>query len=297
MAWTLLLGFVAMTLVFVWMVAVRYRIEVLARPPGRRGARGLIGRAAGRGRRGSRDPARGEPAGLSVPEPTGGPGELRRRRLRRSPSSSCRPTRVGLVLRRRRLERRPRRLADARPRGPGTAGDGDRPGRPPTGAAGRRGPGCRAPAGARPARPGAAGSATAWSVAVLVGAAVVFLLVEGLGSSLDYFDTVDQAAGPPGQPRHLDHPPRGRGRARDRSRAPPTGADFAVAGGPARVGGRRTSGSPPQLFQPNIPVVVVGHFAVGRVRRLRVEPDHGEALGQLHRPAPGRVKAPNGSVR
>jgi heme exporter protein C len=29
MAWTLLLGFVAMTLVFVWMVIVRYRIEVL----------------------------------------------------------------------------------------------------------------------------------------------------------------------------------------------------------------------------------------------------------------------------
>jgi heme exporter protein C len=30
MAWTLLLGFVALTLVFVWMVTVRYRIEVLA---------------------------------------------------------------------------------------------------------------------------------------------------------------------------------------------------------------------------------------------------------------------------
>jgi heme exporter protein C len=29
MAWTLLLGFVALTLMFVWMVAVRYRIEVL----------------------------------------------------------------------------------------------------------------------------------------------------------------------------------------------------------------------------------------------------------------------------
>jgi heme exporter protein C len=29
MAWTLLLGFVAMTLVFVWMAMVRYRIEVL----------------------------------------------------------------------------------------------------------------------------------------------------------------------------------------------------------------------------------------------------------------------------
>ncbi len=30
MAWTMLLGFVAMTLVFVWMVLVRYRVEVLA---------------------------------------------------------------------------------------------------------------------------------------------------------------------------------------------------------------------------------------------------------------------------
>jgi hypothetical protein len=30
MAWTLLLGFVALTLVFVWMVAVRYRIELLS---------------------------------------------------------------------------------------------------------------------------------------------------------------------------------------------------------------------------------------------------------------------------
>jgi heme exporter protein C len=30
MAWTLLLGFVAMTLLFTWMVALRYRIEVLA---------------------------------------------------------------------------------------------------------------------------------------------------------------------------------------------------------------------------------------------------------------------------
>jgi heme exporter protein C len=30
MAWTLLLGFIALTLVFVWMVGVRYRIEVLA---------------------------------------------------------------------------------------------------------------------------------------------------------------------------------------------------------------------------------------------------------------------------
>jgi hypothetical protein len=30
MAWTLLLGFVAFTLLFAWMLAIRYRVEVLS---------------------------------------------------------------------------------------------------------------------------------------------------------------------------------------------------------------------------------------------------------------------------
>ncbi len=38
------------------------------------------------------------------------------------------------------------------------------------------------------------------------------------------------------------------------------GADFSVAGGGEQVA-VENSGSPPQLFQPGIPVVVVGHFA------------------------------------
>ncbi len=94
--------------------------------------------------------------------------------------------------------------------------------------------------------------------AVLLGA-VAFLLAEGLGSSLDYFDTVHQAlakkatlgtttfrlegtvvAGTVVRTRH--------------------GADFSVAGGGEQVA-VENSGSPPQLFQPGIPVVVVGHFA------------------------------------
>ncbi len=94
--------------------------------------------------------------------------------------------------------------------------------------------------------------------AVLLGA-VAFLLAEGLGSSLDYFDPVHQAlakkatlgtttfrlegtvvAGTVVRTRH--------------------GADFSVAGGGEQVA-VENSGSPPQLFQPGIPVVVVGHFA------------------------------------
>ena len=47
MAWTLLLGFVAFTLLFVWMLAMRYRIEVLSEHlqgvGARRGARRAVG--------------------------------------------------------------------------------------------------------------------------------------------------------------------------------------------------------------------------------------------------------------
>ena len=52
MAWTLLLGFVAFTLGFIWMVTVRYQIEVLSDRVGGERAGDLAGRAAGRGGRG-----------------------------------------------------------------------------------------------------------------------------------------------------------------------------------------------------------------------------------------------------
>ena len=89
--------------------------------------------------------------------------------------------------------------------------------------------------------------------------ALVFLLVEGLGSSLDYFDTVDQA---------LAHKTslgtqtfRLEGTVVPGSiHATDTGTDFLICQGPKSVHVTNT-GSPPQLFQGRIPVVVVGHFA------------------------------------
>ena len=66
MAWTLLLGFIAMALVFTWMVAVRYRIEVLR---DKVGDEELEISLAERWAEGS---APAEPTGLAVPEPTGG---------------------------------------------------------------------------------------------------------------------------------------------------------------------------------------------------------------------------------
>jgi cytochrome c-type biogenesis protein CcmE len=130
--------------------------------------------------------------------------------------------------------------------------------------------------------------------AVLLGA-LVYLLVAGLGSSLDYFDTVDQA---------LAHRAslgtttfRLEGVVVPGSiRRSATGADFRVAEGGEQVSVENT-GSPPQLFQPNIPVVVVGHF-VGTGSTVFVSNEimvkHSADYIAQH---PGRVKAPNGTVR
>ena len=96
-------------------------------------------------------------------------------------------------------------------------------------------------------------------VFALLAAAIAYLLVEGLGSSLDYFDTVSQA---------LEHKTQiGTAVFRLEGLVVPgsvrrtaSGADFEVSGGGHTVVVHNV-GSPPQLFQTDIPVVVVGHFA------------------------------------
>ena len=51
MAWTFLLGFIAFSLIFVWLLGMRYRIEVLQDQVGRPGIGSVAGRALGRGDR------------------------------------------------------------------------------------------------------------------------------------------------------------------------------------------------------------------------------------------------------
>ena len=96
------------------------------------------------------------------------------------------------------------------------------------------------------------------SVFALLVAAFVFLLAEGLGSSLDYFDTVDQAlahrASLGTQTFRLEGTV-----VPGTIRATSSGSDFSICEGPHVVDVANT-GSPPQLFQARIPVVVVGHF-------------------------------------
>jgi cytochrome c-type biogenesis protein CcmE len=127
--------------------------------------------------------------------------------------------------------------------------------------------------------------------AVLVGA-FVFLLVKGLGSSLNYFETVDQAVASkamlgtktfrleglvvPGSV----HRSRG-------------GVDFIAAGTKHRIDVVNT-GNPPQLFQPDIPVVVVGHFDGTTFESNQIIVDHS---AQYIAQYPNRVRAPNGTTR
>jgi cytochrome c-type biogenesis protein CcmE len=129
---------------------------------------------------------------------------------------------------------------------------------------------------------------------VLIGA-LVFLLVEGLGSSLNYFDTVDQALAAKAQLGTSTFRLEG-------DVVPGTiqrsagGANFSVSEGSTRVAVENT-GSPPQLFQGGLPVVVVGHFqSVGSTTFVSnlIMVKHSQDYIAAH---PGRVRASNGTVR
>jgi cytochrome c-type biogenesis protein CcmE len=130
---------------------------------------------------------------------------------------------------------------------------------------------------------------------VLVGA-LVFLVVKGLGTALDFYLPADQAVAQQAslgtktfnlegvvEPGSIH--------------STQSGVDFVVTAGATRVQ-VDNSGSPPQLFQPDIPVIAVGHFS-GTVPGASFVSDqimvkHSANYIAAH---PGRVTAPNGTKR
>ena len=131
-------------------------------------------------------------------------------------------------------------------------------------------------------------------VALVIVAAVGFLLVKGLGSSLDYFKTVDQAV--------AERSKLGTSEFRLEGTVVPgtversvRGANFDIASGSATLH-VENSGTPPQLFKATMPVIVVGHFAPGESRTFlsdQIMVKHSSNYKASH---PDRVKAGNGSV-
>jgi cytochrome c-type biogenesis protein CcmE len=134
-----------------------------------------------------------------------------------------------------------------------------------------------------------------WLVFAVLAAAFTFLLVEGLGNSLDYFDTINQA--------FAQRATLGTTTFRLEGTVVPgtiqptaTGTSFSIAQG-SHVVHVVNTGSPPQLFQPSIPVVVVGHFTTATSTNFAsssILVKHTSVYIAQH---PGRVKANNGSVR
>jgi cytochrome c-type biogenesis protein CcmE len=126
---------------------------------------------------------------------------------------------------------------------------------------------------------------------ILLGA-FAFLLVKGLGTALNYYLTVDQATHQrstlgtrtfnleglvvPGSIQNTAH-----------------GVDFTLSAGGDTLRVLNTT-SPPQLFQNNIPVIAVGHFAGATFTSNQILVKH---TANYIAANPGRVTAPNGSKR
>lgn len=129
---------------------------------------------------------------------------------------------------------------------------------------------------------------------VLVGA-VLALLSQGLLHNLNYFETVAQAETNRAKLGTQEIRLEGIVDAHTISRTA-SGASFYMRGGGYRVF-VRASGSPPQLFQANIPVVVVGHFVNSHAQRFDANQIMVKHTANYIAAHPGRVKAPNGTVR
>jgi cytochrome c-type biogenesis protein CcmE len=133
-------------------------------------------------------------------------------------------------------------------------------------------------------------------VCALLAAAVALVLYKGLLSSLNYFDTVDQA---------LDHRAQiGTSSIRLEGvvvpgtvHTTPTGASFTLSGSDGRTVQVVNVGSPPDLFQADIPVVVIGSFTTASSHLFDSNQILVKHSASYIAQNPGRVKAPNGSTR
>ncbi len=126
---------------------------------------------------------------------------------------------------------------------------------------------------------------------VLVGA-LGFLVAKGLGTALNFYLPANQAlaqrATLGSKTFNLE------GVVEQGSiHATSVGVDFVVTAGSARVQVLNT-GSPPDLFQANIPVIAVGHFAGPSFVSDQILVKHSSTYIAQH---PARVTAPNGTKR
>lgn len=133
-------------------------------------------------------------------------------------------------------------------------------------------------------------------VLVVLVLAVLALLSQGLLHSLNYFETIDQAMSARAKLGTSTIRLEGVVKPHTIERTS-SGASFWMTGGQGQEVFVNAHGSPPQLFQANIPVVVVGHFTSSTSDRFygtQILVKHTASYIAAH---PKRVKAPNGTSR
>jgi cytochrome c-type biogenesis protein CcmE len=148
------------------------------------------------------------------------------------------------------------------------------------------------------AAPKASGRSRRRTVGVLavLALAMLALISQGLLHSLNYFDTVDQVLASRGAIGTTEVRLEGVVKPHTIQRTA-SGASFWLTGSGTRQVYVVEHGTPPQLFQASIPVVVVGHFASRSATTFlgtQIMVKHTSSYIAQH---PRRVKAPNGSVR
>lgn len=126
--------------------------------------------------------------------------------------------------------------------------------------------------------------------------AVGALLMQGLLHNLNYFETVDQAMHERAKLGTTQFRLEGLVKSGSIERTA-VGADFTIVGSRSDVVYVRESGSPPQLFQANIPVVVDGHFVSAHSLTFIADQIIVKHTANYVAQHPNRVRAPNGSVR
>jgi cytochrome c-type biogenesis protein CcmE len=126
---------------------------------------------------------------------------------------------------------------------------------------------------------------------VLVGA-LVFLVAKGIGTALNFYLPADQAVA---QEASLGDKTFNLEGVVEPGSVHQTadGVDFVVTSGATRLTVDNT-GTPPELFQPNIPVIAVGHFAGPVFVSNQILVKHSADYIAKY---PGRVTAPNGTKR
>jgi cytochrome c-type biogenesis protein CcmE len=133
-------------------------------------------------------------------------------------------------------------------------------------------------------------------VLVVLVLAILALLSQGLLHNLNYFDTVDQAFASRAKIGTTTIRLEGVVKAHTITRTS-SGASFWMTGTGTHEVYVISRGTPPQLFQSDIPVVVEGHFTTRYSTTFdgtQILVKHTATYIAQH---PKRVKAPNGSVR